>query len=1478
MILRLARAVLVLAALAALVLLAVAVTGTAPALTLGTVDLGPLGPATVGVSVGLVPAFLLVLVTGLGAVVASYAVRNLAGQRRLGRFAALEVLAIGALALAVTAQSLPLLALGWTTAGLALAALVAHAGTPSARAAAGRVRTRLLVGDAALWAAVATAGVGLGALDLATLPAAVADGPGPVVAAAALLVVVAGLVRSALVPAHRWLPETAEAPSPVSALLHAGLVNGVGVLALLLWPLLSTSAPARAALLVAGVATVLLATGQQRTRPDVKGRLAASTSAQMGYLSVTAALGLPVAVLAHVLGHGAWKAGLFLGAGGTVERVRATAPHGGGSGRSGGSGQAGSRARATTVAIVLATVAVVGAAVVPGPWGDALVAGPAELLPLAVAVAAGALGVRAALASPAGGRVAAGLAVSATLAAVAGYVLGLRALGRLLHDVAGWTPAGWGAAEAPALAAAVAGLLALAVGAWWVDRRLRAGAWPGLAAAVARTSLPAPRSARVSVTGAAQADASSAPPQCDPARVRREIRRAAAVVAPSWPLTSFVASNPLAGLEDRPFDEAVAEAAAAWGARTGPGAASLRAAVRDGRVDPDLAAQVLAGAGLDLDPDLSAVPGTDRPDATEVVLALLSGEECGPAPLQAARQRLHRGPDADPAAGSVLADALAALPRPAAPVTAPLDRLAGSDAAARARVVASWCAAQALGRTGWPVAGGPWRVLRASTTRLDRALGVRGAGALVGRLPAEPESAVAVLLDRLAGPTDDDARVTLVARVLARDPGWPAHLAWRRRQRLAPTPDRTDADATGDPLGAPDVLGPLAPDLAEPIGPADAGADPDLAGLLAVRLALEAAVGEAYGVVSTAPAAPLPAAAVSPGADGAARALADGCGALGLAPNELDDRGVAAVLGLVGAVDRVGRERLRLLLLEQAVRRDLLPALADRARDLRAGGGSALVHPLGSDAGPAGPDAQVVTCIDVRSERLRRQLEWLGPWETLGIAGFFGLPMRHVGPGGTTGDRAPALLRPGWLVAEDRAPAPAAAGALDRLRAAVHDVEARPFVPFALAEASGWLIAPAALLRTWAAGWWARLTARSARRWSLPRRGQLRLLADPEHPGTGFAPDELVAACAGFLRTVGLHRPAPLVVLCGHGGSAANHPHVAAYDCGACGGWAGDVSARALAQALNLEWVRDRLWQHGFEIDAGTRFVAAVHDTTRDRVELLEPEAGSDPALARLAADLDRAAEAAARERAGELAGARPTAGTSSVRRLRRQLDARAADWSQAFPEWGLAGNAALVVGPRALTAGLDLRGRVFLHSYRPDLDADGAVLETLLTAPLVVAQWINAQYWCATVDPARFGAGDKTTHNVLASPDGAPAPLSGVLTGAAGDLRIGLPWQAVSDRAPGTDGFDAAAPVHEPVRLLAVVCAGTDAIDAVLARHEGPGRLVEGRWLTLVSLGPEDGRLRRRLPGGRWVPAATDPRTAGEPRWGDDLVGSPAG
>ena len=139
----------------------------------------------------------------------------------------------------------------------------------------------------------------------------------------------------------------------------------------------------------------------------------------------------------------------------------------------------------------------------------------------------------------------------------------------------------------------------------------------------------------------------------------------------------------------------------------------------------------------------------------------------------------------------------------------------------------------------------------------------------------------------------------------------------------------------------------------------------------------------------------------------------------------------------------------------------------------------------------------------------------------------------------------------------------------------------------------------------------------------------------------------------------------------------------------------------------------------GIDIPAETLFVAAQHDTAVDRVTLLDrhlvpAEYRAD--LDRLDRDLERAGAALAAERCEVLPG---VSGRLSARQAARHVSTRSTDWAQVYPEWGLAGNAAFIVAPREVTAGLDLQRRTFLHSYVAEVDSDGSALETILTAPL---------------------------------------------------------------------------------------------------------------------------------------------------------------
>ena len=484
--------------------------------------------------------------------------------------------------------------------------------------------------------------------------------------------------------------------------------------------------------------------------------------------------------------------------------------------------------------------------------------------------------------------------------------------------------------------------------------------------------------------------------------------------------------------------------------------------------------------------------------------------------------------------------------------------------------------------------------------------------------------------------------------------------------------------------------------------------------------------------------------------------------------------------------------------------------------------------------------AQAVFCIDARSEGLRRHLESVGPYATLGFAGFFAVPLRFRPVGSTEAyPSAPVLLQPTVEVGEV-----AAAGAEDHVERAVRADRRRadlrstaasvahgPLSMFALAEAAGWVLGPSALMRS-------------------VRPGSSSAGTDPETRVTvgvgdddGFSLEERTLVAETALRTMGLTRDfAPMVLLCGHRSTTTANPHAAALDCGACGGNRGGPNARAAAAILNDPAVRDALAERGLLIPETTWFVAGEHDTTTDEVTVLDPEqvpAEHRGRLEALVADLRTAGRRQAADRLARMPGAR-------TGRSRREVRARAGDWAQTRAEWGLANNAAFIVAPRSRTQGVDLEGRCFLHSYDPENDQDGTALETILTAPMVVAHWINAQYYFSTVDPDVYGAGDKVLHN--------PVPGVGVLLGAGGDLRTGLPLQSV---------MDGDRPYHEPLRLLTVVEAPMARIDAVIARNPVLQQLFGGAWVHLVAFDAATGTWSRRRCDGTWTTEpTTDPST----------------
>lgn len=337
---------------------------------------------------------------------------------------------------------------------------------------------------------------------------------------------------------------------------------------------------------------------------------------------------------------------------------------------------------------------------------------------------------------------------------------------------------------------------------------------------------------------------------------------------------------------------------------------------------------------------------------------------------------------------------------------------------------------------------------------------------------------------------------------------------------------------------------------------------------------------------------------------------------------------------------------------------------------------------------------------------------------------------------------------------------------------------------------------------------------------------------------TGFTVDEQVMTIETALRMMGLVKNfARLVLFCAHGSTTDNNPFESALDCGACGGNEGKPNARVLAAMANRPPVRERLAQRGIAIPSDTHFLAGQVDTTTDEVQLFDledvpPTHRKD--VARLFEDLREAGRLTSQERCSRLPDIKTVL---PVQQARACVADRSADWSQVRPEWGLSSNAAFIIGPRTLTKGLNLSGRVFLHSYDHCEDPTGRWLEVLLSAPQVVAQWINMQHYFSTVDNEGYGSGSKIYHNVVGR--------IGIMSGPWSDLRLGLAWQTV---------MNGEVPYHEPMRLLTLVEASRASLETLIARHETLQHFYYNEWVHLATLDPNDGTWYRYMPSGLGV------------------------
>lgn len=938
-------------------------------------------------------------------------------------------------------------------------------------------------------------------------------------------------------------------------------------------------------------------------------------------------------------------------------------------------------------------------------------------------------------------------------------------------------------------------------------------------------------------------------------QLREQVTTACNSIAQSWPMKTFAYRNPLRGWESLPFDEAVREGKQLIGGNGYLSNEDYRRLYHEGRITDEAIGHALRNSGIEPAKE-SVILRDQQVSFWEVLrLHLLFGfDELDPAllPWQLSAGSLQQDLWQNTLCALGLVDTVPGGDHQERPTHAPanvdlpadhtlsdwLDKLAGASLVNQINdQMIKWNAAFLdEGMAGWQMSGrqagfyASWRQL-AQRDFCGRFLGIKKFASKCRALPDSPADAIATHLTRLEIPPD--RWPGYMARLFAQLPGWVGFIRWRSEN-----PD-------------------YAAQAEHPMDPVE---------YLAVRLFYEVELVQAFcrrqwsseGTLSALQShwEQHPVNGSHP-ADTVTQAIChDGwrcyhlAQRLQLTSHDVQQLTAADIKVLLGWLDVLPTSRhgpVWLSALEFSFRDRLLGQLAAHQSVTH----SAVDRPL----------AQLVMCIDTRSESFRRHIEAEGPYETLGYAGFFGIAMSHQAFDGS--ERAalcPVIVAPGFEVSEvprgdQEQPLKqyASGSRWQQLgQHLFHDLKGNPIGSFMLIDLLGlfytvrligktFLQTPYEAIKATAATWFARPIATH-----IPV-GRVEEVADPPDAALahGFTPDEQATFVEKGLRAIGLTENfGRFIVACGHGSTSENNPYFAAYNCGACGGGHGDPNARVFARMGNQPHVRRVLKENGLEIPDDTWFLAAKHNTATDQVSFYDEQdipASHTADLQRLVEDLKKAGRHQALERCQRTPAA-PT--NTSPQGAASHMASRTIDWANVRPEWGLSSNAAFILGRRELTKGLDLGGRVFLHSYNPDTDTEGAFLEALMNAPLVVAQWISMEYYFSAVDPVVYGSGSKVTHNVVSG--------VGVMHGSHGDLQAGLPLQSVNNGAKR---------YHEPVRLLAIIEAPTSRIATVIQNHTTLQNLFHNQWVNLVAYDPGKGGFFRYRPDATWevldVPAA---------------------
>ena len=805
-------------------------------------------------------------------------------------------------------------------------------------------------------------------------------------------------------------------------------------------------------------------------------------------------------------------------------------------------------------------------------------------------------------------------------------------------------------------------------------------------------------------------------------QVRREIGEAHDPVAPFWPMKTFIHHNPIHGLERLPFDQAVRTARHLSGGHGYLPDDEYRQYYREGRITDAGVRRAFERVAIREAAPVDVPVGGRRVTATDVRRAhLVFGiEPLDPAllswsfsggdatkrfrhdlPAAAQRRILERTirecescrdhpeetyltalwaaslsalalSDADSGglAPHRRTDGVAGEDARSAPIQLPAQRTVGDwvDVLAGASIIEQvndhmikWITAFLdEGLAGWAMPcrrEGFYRAWR-ELARCDHSgslLGIHDFARKVRELPENPEDTIAASLHRL-GIAEAD-RKDYLSRHLAQLPGWAGFIRWRgenpayHAQRIYPI----------DPVRYLAVRLFYEVEITHAVCQREWGVNGAVPALTEYWRSRRDEYAARMGV--SPPARDSDACAVSRDA----WRLFHLAQCLEWSPSDVRDLTLSDARHMLAWLDAFPSDQhgpVWLEAYEDAYREELL-------RQLTAPRGNAVA----SDSRPL---AQLVFCIDVRSESFRRHVEACGPYETFGFAGFFGIPISHQEF--DSGERlalCPVLLTPGHAVTETprreqrRALQRYASGTRWRQlgRDLFHDVKANPIGSLMLIDLLGMFFSLGLIGKTLFLKPYHALQAAVQRWFVFPVATQIAVerdaspssLSRPEsgnRDGTapvpaqdtsadmaaGFSPDEQATFIEKGLRTMGLtSRFSRLIVLCGHGSLSDNNPYFGALDCGACGGNHGDPNARVFAAMGNNPAVRERLRVRGLDIPDDTWFLAGKHNTTTDQVTFYDLEtlpAGLAESFQTLARNLRNAGAMQAQERCRRLPGA----------------------------------------------------------------------------------------------------------------------------------------------------------------------------------------------------------------------------------------------